>query len=106
MADNPAIAASQEIWREHHEQAGITLAESARDWRGLLDEDPTMQLTVNWGDLARAVTEEQIAEFREWLNEQIGEVNALTSEDRCDRHGLILDCGNVCRRCRDEADRG
>lgn len=96
---NPAIAASQEIWREHHEQAGITLAESARDWRDLLDEDPTMQLTVNWGDLARAVNADQIAEFREWLNEQIGAATdriPTTSEETCESCGRILDCCNNC----------
>lgn len=38
--------------------------------------------------------------------DRIEDVMPVTSEDRCDRHGLILDCGNVCRRCRDEADRG
>lgn len=68
--DNPAIGTSLSIYRRHHKPLGLTLAESARDWRDLLDEDPTMQLTANWGNIARTVSPDQIAEFRMWLNTQ------------------------------------
>ena len=55
------------IWREFHEPSGITLAESKRDWLDLLNDDPQMLVSTNWGECANAHDAQEIAAFREWL---------------------------------------
>lgn len=64
---NEVIEEYRNIWAEFHNPFGITLRESKNDWLELLADDPTMQLEMNWGDLARKVSPESIFEFKKWM---------------------------------------
>lgn len=82
---NPIIDAHMAIYEAHHEPAGISLAESKSDWRDLLDEDPGMQLAFNWGDLARAVNTDQIANVNGDWNVKYAQANRWRAEAEAER---------------------
>lgn len=64
---NPVLLALRSIYIDDHVPFRIKLSDLAADWLDLLDRDPAMIDSSNWGDLANVVRFTQIDHARKVL---------------------------------------
>lgn len=64
---NPILLALRSIYVEYHVPFHIKLSDLAADWLDLLDRDPAMLDSSNWGDLTNVASFAQIDHARRVL---------------------------------------